>query len=77
MSGKWLTSIGLVLDIIGVCLLFVYGFPQPDLDDTIKLVSEQKDPDAPRKRRRWVWMSGIGLACLVVGFLLQLWGTWM
>lgn len=76
MSGKWLNSMGLVLDIIGVCILFKYGFPQPDLDDSIKLVAEQKDPDAPRKLRRWKWMSGIGLATLIGGFLSQLLGTW-
>ena len=43
MSGKWLTSIGLVLDIIGVCFLFKFGFPQPDLDEHMKLAWDDKD----------------------------------
>jgi hypothetical protein len=76
MSGKWLTSIGLVLDIIGVCILFKYGFPQPDFGEAVLLATEQTDPEAPRKRKLWTWMSAVGLVCLVGGFGLQLWGTW-
>ena len=76
MSPKWLTTIGLVLDIIGVCILFKFGFPQPDLDDAIRIVAEQTDPHAPRKRKLWTVMSVLGLICLVGGFAFQLWGTW-
>ena len=70
-------SLGLVGDIVGVCILFKFGFPQPDLEDSIKLVLEQKDADAPRKRRLWVTMSMIGLVCLIGGFALQLTAVWL
>jgi hypothetical protein len=77
MTPKVIASVGLVLDIIGVCILFKFGFPQPDLDDSIKLVLEESDPDAPRKRRLYVAMSVAGLVCLISGFGLQLWALWM
>ena len=70
-------SLGLILDIVGVCILFKFGFPQPDLDDSIKLVTEGKDPDAPRRRRVYVVMSMIGLLSLVGGFGLQLLAIWI
>ena len=77
MSSNLVGSLGLVLDIIGVCILFKFGFPQPDLDDHIKLIAEGSDPDAPRRRRIYVTMSSIGLVCLVGGFGLQLWAIWI
>jgi hypothetical protein len=70
-------SLGLVLDIVGVCILFRFGFPQPDLDPSIKIVVEEKDPDAPRKRKLWVVMSVLGLVSLIGGFALQLSAVWM
>ena len=75
MSGKWLTSIGLVLDIIGVCILFKFGFPQPDLSEDIA-IGAGTDPNAARKRKFYQVISSLGLICLVGGFALQLWGTW-
>jgi hypothetical protein len=76
MSGKWLTSIGLVLDIVGVVILFKFGFPQPDFEEAILLATEGSDPEGPKKRKLWTAMSMIGLVCLVGGFAFQLWGTW-
>jgi hypothetical protein len=77
MSADAVGSIGLGLDILGVCILFKFGFPQPDLSDSIKIVAEGSDPDAPRKRRTYVVMSLLGLVCLVGGFGFQLLAIWM
>lgn len=76
MSAKAIASLGLVLDILGVCVLFRFGFPQPDLDDEIKIVTGGKDPEAAAKRKTYVLMSSFGLACLIGGFLLQLLANW-
>jgi hypothetical protein len=76
MTAKLVGSLGLVLDIVGVCILFKFGFPQPDLDDSIKLVLEESDPDAPKRRKLYVTMSVSGLVCLVAGFALQLLAVW-
>jgi hypothetical protein len=77
MSANVVGSLGLILDIVGVCILFKFGFPQPDLDDSIKIVAEGRDPDAPRRRRIYVVMSLVGLVCLIGGFGLQLVAIWM
>jgi hypothetical protein len=80
MSGQWFNTIGLVLDIIGVCILFKFGWPQPDLDKSIKAAWDDKHPGVAiylRKRRLYKTMSVIGLVCLVGGFLLQLRAGWM
>jgi hypothetical protein len=77
MCANVVGSLGLILDILGVCILFKFGFPQPDLDDSIKLVLEEKDKDAPRRRRVYVAMSLTGLVCLIGGFGLQLLAFWI
>jgi hypothetical protein len=77
MSANAINSLGLILDMIGVCVLFKFGFPQPDLGDHINIVAEGKDPDAPKRRRLYVGMSLLGLVCLVGGFGLQLGATWL
>lgn len=77
MTAQLMNTIGLVADIVGVCILFKFGFPQPDLDDSIKLTLEQTDSSTPARRKRYVVMSSLGLFFLVGGFALQIWATWM
>ena len=77
MTAKIVGSLGLILDIIGVVILFKFGFPQPDLSGESKLLLAGDDPDAPRRRKVWVVVSLVGLACLVGGFALQLWALWI
>ena len=38
MTARWLNTIGLLLGMAGVVILFIWGPPQPDLDPHIKLV---------------------------------------
>lgn len=76
LTSKAVNSLGLILDIVGVCILFKFGFPQPDLDDSNKL-AWGKDLYAPLKRKQYIVMSVTGLVCLVGGFMLQLTAIWM
>ena len=77
MTAKVVGSLGLVLDIVGVCILFRFGFPQPDLDDSIKIVGRGKDPEVAGKRKLYMTMSIVALLFLVAGFGLQLTAIWM
>ena len=77
MSANEVGSLGLILDIVGVCLLFVFGFPQPKLEKGNALLLEEDDEEAVGRRKVWVVMSLVALACLVAGFGLQLLAIWI
>ena len=69
------SSIGLILDIAGVALLFKYGLPADVRETggmTILWGGGKSDEEAKREHRHYKRLSRIGLGCLVVGFLLQL-----
>ena len=84
-----LNSIGLGFGMIGVVVIFVYGPPQPDLDEGVKRVIEagtvladgrtaaEHDADVIRRRVRHSIMSKVGLGLIFVGFAFQLWAVWM
>lgn len=80
VSPSGITTVGLLLDIAGVILLFFFGFPQPDLNRgvvvTIKGQPELSDEKAIKKRRHQTF-SVLGLVLLVLGFVLQIVGTWV
>ena len=69
------SSTGLVLDIVGVVLLFFYGL-SADVSETggTRLVwpGGTSKEEARREYRHYKRMARIGLGCLMVGFLLQL-----
>jgi hypothetical protein len=71
-------SAGLVCDLIGVVLLFIYGLP-PSLESNKNKGVTATDAKAPReigarnkKDDRYKKISYLALALLVVGFMLQL-----
>ena len=74
-------SIGLVLDIVGVFLLFKFGLPSdlvhPNQANHLALSSPPPDKWRARQRRwdRHLLGSRMGLAALVVGFALQIAGN--
>ncbi len=84
-----LNSIGLGLGMIGVVMIFVYGPPQPNLDEGVKRIvmpatkmpdgrtAAEHDADVIRLRRRHSIMSKTGLALVFVGFAFQLWAVWV
>jgi hypothetical protein len=67
------SSAGLILDIIGVLIVFYYGLPSK-VKITRKTVfhqSKEQENDEKRIRRK----AQIGLALIVLGFILQFIGT--
>ena len=68
-------SMGLILDIAGVALLFKYGLPAEvrEMGGTLIVWGGGKsDDEAKREHRHYRRMSRIGLGCLIFGFILQL-----
>ena len=63
--------IGLILDLIGVILLFKYGILPTNLWDHILMDNGMSDRDEKTHKI----MSKIGLISLILGFSLQLVGT--
>jgi hypothetical protein len=86
---KTLNTIGLILGLIGVLLIFVWGPPQPNLeegiglgledgtpiDSTGKTVKEYNDEVLQKKIKHNI-MSRLGLGLIFIGFLFQIWATW-
>ena len=88
MNAQWLNTIGLVLAMLGVVLIFIWGPPQPDLEASVKLaldsgtvladgtkVSDVENAARRRKCRHWI-MSAVGLGLVFLGFGFQLWAVW-
>ena len=86
---KILNTIGLILGLVGVVLIFIWGPPQPQLDEGVNLGLEDNTPidesgktvreyneEVKNKRRRHKIMSSIGLGLIFFGFGFQLWATW-
>ena len=83
----WLNTIGLILGMIGVAMIFKWGPPQPSLEVGVSLgltgatplpdgrMVAQRDADIRALRSRHLLMSRTGLALIFVGFALQLVGT--
>jgi len=82
-----LNVIGLILDITGVMLLFVYGFPQPTheegvamcLEDNTKLPDgrtvAEHDVEVRTTKSRYLVRSRLALGLVILGFGFQLWST--
>jgi len=89
MTAHVLNSIGLVLGMVGVLLIFVWGPPQPNFDEGVSLGIEPATvladgtkvadiiAEQKRKKRRHQIMSRLGLVLIFFGFFCQLGGTWM
>lgn len=83
VTAQTLNSFGLALGMIGVVLIFVWGPPQPQLDEGVSLGLEDGTPlgngmtvvqnnDLVRSRRlRHKILSRVGLALVFLGFLAQ------
>lgn len=66
-------SIGLVLDIAGVILLYQYGLPEPLSRTGAKhLILEQSDAAEADKAKRYDCLARVGVSLLILGFGFQL-----
>jgi hypothetical protein len=70
---KWFGTLGLVLDIIGVLLIYLYGIPN-DLNakGLIYKVCEGTDEDEVKKYKKCKRRSDFGLILVLIGFVFQL-----
>jgi hypothetical protein len=77
MNTNWFNIIGLILDIVGVLLLFKYGLPSKieDAEGGFVLTSEGKPKEIReriiKKNKRIYFWSHFGLFLLIIGFILQ------
>jgi len=71
--AAYLNSLGLILDIIGVVLLFKYGLPEEvSRKGTGALLLEGNDPSEIAKAKSYDRTAQTALALLVTGFALQI-----
>ncbi len=89
MTADGLNQLGLAFSMIGVILLFIWGPPQPNLEEGVGLGLEDNSdmPDGSgtvadhnrevaRRRLRHTVLSRIGLGLVGAGFLCQFAATW-
>ena len=77
MTAQWLNTIGLALGMVGVVVIFIWGPPQPDLDEHIKIVLSNKTDEATKRlKRRHEIMSRVGLGLIGLGFFVQFVAVW-
>jgi hypothetical protein len=87
--GKLLITIGLLLGLVGVIIIFIWGPPQLQLEEGIGIGLEDNNPigengktvkqfneETKNRRRRHNILSRVGLGLIFIGFIFQLWGTW-
>lgn len=75
MNIPW-TSIGLVLDIVGVAILYFNGPPISEiLPNGSELLWTDEDPERAKKAQREILYSKIALGFIIVGFILQFIGS--
>lgn len=88
MEQGSMNAIGLVLNMIGVIIIFFWGPPMPNFEEGVALGLAEKTPITPNgktveehdkelkcKRNIHVIMSRLGLIIIFIGFGLQLSAT--
>ena len=66
-------SVGLVLDIVGVVLIWRYGLPEPiSREGHNYIILESHDEAEKIKAAKYDRLSKIGLSLVILGFALQL-----
>jgi len=67
-----ISSIGLILDIIGAIIIFRFGLPE-NISRTGNqyIVTSRKDQSEIDKAKLYDFMSLIGISLLIIGFILQ------
>lgn len=73
-----LNLIGLVCNLTGVVLLFIFGMPfhVPTEGKTFVIVSQRDEADIA-KEARFKMFGGLGLGLIIVGTGFQLLATWL
>jgi hypothetical protein len=75
--NRVLNLIGLVLNLAGVLILFRYGMPfHVPTGGAVAYVTEEPDQAEIALEHRYTVYGYIGLACLIVGTILQMVAAW-
>ena len=74
--GPWLTTIGLVLDIVGVVILARGVIVTNEMAKTLAGTHWDRNTELEKKLRKGTRDGYCGVCILVVGFSLQILGTW-
>ena len=82
MSYKILSTVGLLLGIIGGAIIFKWGLPQPDFGEGVTMGLSGPEIDEENRKtakRRWAhsFRSYCGLSLVMLGFLVQGVATWL
>jgi hypothetical protein len=89
MPNQIINTFGLLLNIAGVVILFLYVPPQPNLEEGVNLGVEdatifedgtsvaQINVNIRKLKKRHEIFSRIALIFIFFGFILQLWATWV
>jgi hypothetical protein len=75
--NRVLNLIGLVLNLVGVLILFRYGMPfHVPTGGAVSLITETRDQAEIALEQRYVVLGYIGLVCLIVGTACQIVAAW-
>ena len=75
--GPWLTTIGLVLDIVGVVILAFGVIVTKERAKTLSGTHWGSNTELEKQFRQGARDGRIGVCILVIGFSLQIFGTWV
>ena len=75
--GPWLTTIGLVLDIVGVVILARGVIVTSEKAKTLAATHWDINTELEKQFRKGTRDGYIGVFILAVGFFLQILGTWV
>ena len=79
MFGQSWTVIGLLVEFVGVLMIFKWGPPQPEFDDYVTVsVSMSKAEERKVRRRKLEYriMSSLALGLIAMGLFFQLADAW-
>ena len=89
MMIQIVNSFGLILGIIGACILFKWGFPQPSFEEGVNIIAEDATvlgngltaieigQKVKEEKERFINISQLGLALIILGFFFQLVAVWL
>jgi hypothetical protein len=76
-AGRW-TTVGLLLSLIGVLLLFRYGMPyRVRTGGSSIYISSSSDPREAALERRYHKLGWLGLVLIVIGTICQIVGAYL
>lgn len=84
-----INSFGLVLGIVGVGILFKWGFPQPSFEESVSIGLEdanvlkngltvaENNKNVKEEKEQYTNISKLGLALIIIGFAFQFVAVWL